>query len=93
MVQFDEGNITQANQRVTASIDDQIFKRCNGIKPANGAQQIATLAAFYFAAGNVTVTRPDRVPHVENGKLTIRKPCRVQQYPDLPFRATRHIDL
>ena len=93
MVQLDGGNITQADERVTAPIDNQLFERFDGVEPADGSQQVAAFAGFYFAAGNVSVTRPDRIPHVEDGELPVCKPRRVQQYPYLPLRATGYFDL
>jgi len=87
MSEPDVRNVLEADDVVTAPGDDQLLEVLWIVEPADGPQQVASLAAFDLAARGIAVARRHRAAHIREGDLSFGQRRRIEQNLNLLFRA------
>ena len=90
MVEFDIGDVRQADGSLPSPVHDQVAQLIDVFEAPDGAQQVTPLAGIDLAAGYVLVAPPDSVSHGRDREAAIGEPRRVEEDADLPLRAAAH---
>lgn len=93
MVEFHVGDVAQPDHAVPAAGNQHVFQLFQSLEAADGAQQVAPLAAVDFSTGHVLVAFTQRRADVHHREAAGSKQRGVQQNAYLPLRTATHIDL